>query len=210
MKPSQRYRIEDGRPCIDIRAKTAQQLFDTRDPAPFRARDLDEDAVDYILAAAEEIGHEGRLKIAIWFTDDSRTVSDESVIEAIRGHFRHELDKLERRVRNHVRHAQLTLAAALVVLVIFLTGAELTSMMPAGHVRQILHEGFVIIGWVAVWRPLELLLYDWWPLVQQRRLLAGVHGADISIVQRDELVDSRLANAAHGITGEVSDVKARG
>ena len=31
-----RYRVEDGRGCIDIYLHTAQQLFDGRDPAPFR------------------------------------------------------------------------------------------------------------------------------------------------------------------------------
>jgi hypothetical protein len=34
---------------------TAHQLFDERDPAPFRERDLSADAVDYIVGAAEEI-----------------------------------------------------------------------------------------------------------------------------------------------------------
>jgi hypothetical protein len=49
------YRVEGERTCIDIRLRGVQQLFDGRDPAPFRERDLDEDAVDYIRAAADEI-----------------------------------------------------------------------------------------------------------------------------------------------------------
>jgi len=24
-------------------------------------------------------------------------------------------------------------------------------------------EGLVIIGWVAMWRPLDIYLYRWWP-----------------------------------------------
>jgi hypothetical protein len=50
-----RYRIEDGRSCIDIRLKSSRQLFDGRDPAPFRERDLDEDAIEYIVGAVQEL-----------------------------------------------------------------------------------------------------------------------------------------------------------
>jgi len=38
--------------------KSARQLFDMRDPSPFRERDLDDDAVEYLLlSSAREIGH---------------------------------------------------------------------------------------------------------------------------------------------------------
>ena len=43
-RPS-RYRIEGDQICIDIRLRSARQLFDGRDPAPFRERDLDQNAV---------------------------------------------------------------------------------------------------------------------------------------------------------------------
>jgi hypothetical protein len=28
-----------------------------------------------------------------------------------------------------------------------------------------------IVGWVAMWRPLEIYLYDWWPVRADLRLL---------------------------------------
>ena len=27
----------------------------------------------------------------------------------------------------------------------------------------------MIIGWVALWRPVEIFLYEWWPLRRHRR-----------------------------------------
>ncbi len=57
-----RYRTEGGKTCIDIRLKTAHQLFDGRDPAPFRERDLDENAVDYIVGAFEELPAKAEVK----------------------------------------------------------------------------------------------------------------------------------------------------
>ncbi len=37
---------------------------------------------------------------------------------------------------------------------------------PLGHILQ---EGLAIVGWVAMWKPLEIYLYDWWPLRMEWR-----------------------------------------
>jgi hypothetical protein len=38
----------------------------------------------------------------------------------------------------------------------------------------IIRESLLIGGWVAMWRPMEILLYDWWPIRAEARL-AGHH-----------------------------------
>ncbi len=166
-----RYRAEDGRFCIDIQLKTSRQLFDGRDPAPFRERDLDEHAVDYLVGAVLELPRNAAVKLVFWISDEPMPqLPDATLIEAVRAHFGHEEAHLDRKLRQHFRRGQLFLLVGLTVLVAFLTLAELTSAMPPGHVRQVFREGLVITGWVAMWRPLEVLLYDWWPLLQDRRL----------------------------------------
>ena len=177
-----RYRIEEGRSCIDLKVRHSGQLFDGRDPAPFRERDLDDDAVEYLLAAAQEIPRKQPLTIVVTIAEEPESRLEPGVIvEAIRGHFRYELEHLERRLREHVRRGQMILGVGLTVLVVFLTLAELTVSLPAGSFREILREGLVITGWVAMWRPLEVLLYDWWPMVDERRLLTRVLDAVVSV-----------------------------
>jgi hypothetical protein len=39
-----------------------------------------------------------------------------------------------------------------------------------GAVGGIVRESLLIGGWVAVWRPLEVFLYDWWPVRARARL----------------------------------------
>ena len=34
----------------------------------------------------------------------------------------------------------------------------------------IVRESLIIAGWVAMWRPLEIFLYDWWPIRRQVKL----------------------------------------
>ena len=177
-----RYRHEGTKACIDIKLRTVHQLFDGRDPAPFRERDLEEDAVEYIVGAFQEFPPKAEVKIVFWIAEASTPkIPTATVVEAVRGHFAYEIERLQRRIREHVRLGQLTLVVGLSVLTLFLTLAELTSWLPQGTFRQILREGLVITGWVAMWRPLEVLLYDWWPLVRQRRLCERVLEAEIAV-----------------------------
>lgn len=76
-----RYRVEGTHTCIDISLHTAQQLFDWRDPAPFRERDLDEDAADYIYAAATDIPRERPLKLVLVLEQPLGPSLSASVIE---------------------------------------------------------------------------------------------------------------------------------
>ena len=39
---------------------------------------------------------------------------------------------------------------------------------------EVLEEGLIIIGWVALWRTAEIFLYEWWPLRRRRRQIEGL------------------------------------
>jgi hypothetical protein len=183
--PRTRYRDEDGRACIDIRLRTARQLFDGRDPAPFRERDLDPAAVEHLLDCAREIKKSRPIKIVLTFSEPLATsgVLDDAVIrDAIRAQFDHERDLVQRKLSANFRHGQVLAVLGFAVLAIFLGLAELTqSALPEGTLRRLVHEGFTITGWVAMWRPAETLLYDWWPLVEERRLVDRILEAPIDV-----------------------------
>ncbi len=46
---------------------------------------------------------------------------------------------------------------------------------------SILKESLTIGGWVAMWRPLEIFLYDWWPLTARRRVLRKLSAAPVKL-----------------------------
>lgn len=53
----------------------------------------------------------------------------------------------------------------------------------------ILSEGLLILGWVAMWRPVEIFLYDWWPELDKRLLFERISHMSI---------EPRLFNSAAG------------
>jgi len=54
----------------------------------------------------------------------------------------------------------------------------------AGRFGEMIAEGLVILGWVANWRPIEMFLYDWWPIIRRRNLLRRLARAEFVIALR--------------------------
>lgn len=180
MEPT-RYRVEAGRAYIDLDVRHTAQLFDSRDPAPFHERDLDEDAVAYLLGAAREIPRHDKLAIVVAVTDEPIGLGDAVIVEAIRAHFANTRVQIGRQLRAHVRRGRTFLAIAFSILAICLGLAEVVGSAGVGRVGDVLREGLVITGWVALWRPLEALLYDWWPLIDERRLVDRILEAPVTV-----------------------------
>ena len=40
----------------------------------------------------------------------------------------------------------------------------------------------MIGGWVALWRPLEIFLYDWWPIRAEARLFDRLAASRVELV----------------------------
>ncbi|MFO0747210.1 MAG: hypothetical protein U1F43_16325 [Myxococcota bacterium] len=180
---TERYRVEDAMPCIDIRVRSVEQLFDNRDPAPFHERDLDDDAVDYLVGAIEEIPRSaGPVKVVVWVAEPlPPSLTVERVVEAIGRHFEHARWRMKRRIRDQVRQSRTFALLGLVALAALLTLAELTSGLREIPVAHVLPEGLTILAWVVLWRPLEVLVYDWYPLSQERRRLERMASAPIDV-----------------------------
>jgi hypothetical protein len=174
-----RYRVENDVHCVDIRIGAVEQLFDNRDPAPFRERDLDPDLVEYLMDAAEDLDPLGPFKIVFWFTGPKLP---EDVTPAFRAHFEYELERLMRHRRRQRRIGTVALAVGIVLLVALLSAAQLLVPPPAGGtIRGALREGMIILSWVALWRPVDALIYDWLPVRRQRKLMTCMLNAPIEV-----------------------------
>ena len=53
---------------------------------------------------------------------------------------------------------------ALVFLSASLAVSDLVGSVSQSRFVEVFREGLLIVGWVAMWRPLEVFLYDWWPI----------------------------------------------
>ncbi|MGH7631998.1 MAG: hypothetical protein ACREOF_21900, partial [Gemmatimonadales bacterium] len=66
---------------------------------------------------------------------------------------------------------RISLVIGLAVLAVFIGVSQLVaSRTSGGGVGGVLRESLLIGGWVAMWRPLEVFLYDWWPIRAEAKL----------------------------------------
>lgn len=177
MSEYHRYRLEDGVRCIDVRLTTVDQLFDNRDPAPFRERDLDPDLVEYLVAAGEDLAALGSFKVVFWV---AQPCVPEEVATGYQAHFDYELERIERRSRRQRRTGQVSLFLGLALLVVLLSISELLAPSASGAVRA-LREGLAILSWVVMWRPVEALIYDWLPIRRERKTMQRLRDATVDV-----------------------------
>lgn len=178
MTESSRYREEQGVRVIDVRAAALEQLFDNRDPAPYRDRDLDPDLAEYLYDAGEDLFGEPAIKIAVWLDKGCPPAEIEA---ALRAHFVELIAHNKRQRRRIRRFGQVTLLLAVVlVIAVIAAGQAIASAVP-GDVGSGIKEGLTIFAWVAMWRPVEALLYDWIPARHERRVAAKLLAAPIEL-----------------------------
>jgi hypothetical protein len=69
------------------------------------------------------------------------------------------------------RHGRTSLLIGLTVLAgAIALGDFLANLLKTSRIGEILRESLTIGGWVSMWRPLEVFLYDWWPIRNEARL----------------------------------------
>jgi len=175
---NERYRIENGERCIDVRIAQIEQLFDNRDPAPFRERDLDPDLVEYLLAAGDDLVVYRVFRVVFWLEKPCQPGEIEGAFHA---HMEYELDRLDRRRRRARRTGQFALIIALAIITGLLALAQLVGSTVPGELGAGLKEGLVISCWVIMWRPVEVLIYDGIPWRRERRVIRRLLDAPIDI-----------------------------
>jgi hypothetical protein len=157
---------------IELKLRDVNQLFNTMDPSPFTEKDLDHDAEEFIVSWARELPLADPLLLVVHLATlpeerDSQTM----VQEAIHHYFsyRLELGRLE------FRHLMQDGRKSLVIGVLFLAAClSIGNLLPGivpGTLSEVGREGLTIAGWVALWRPMEIYLYDWWPLLRRQKIL---------------------------------------
>lgn len=152
---------------LELRLGEARQLFLAIDAAPFRERDLDPRAEEFIVGWAQELRRDAPLALEIHLERPSPAGDDASVLgAAVADYFHDRAQAARRRLREFLRTGRTSLVIGLAFNAIMLMLADQFSEQRYG----IIHDSLVIGGWVAMWRPIEIFLYDWWPIRAEARL----------------------------------------
>ena len=157
---------------IEVHVAELNQLFNAIDPAPFRQRDLDPDAEEFIVAWAREVPDDAALALVVHLDRTAGLPEEPAILrDAIREFFDQRAQASRRRLRQLFRRGRTSLVIGITFLAVsLLLGDIIARLLGERHVGGILRESLLIGGWVAMWRPMEVFLYDWWPIRADARL----------------------------------------
>ena len=157
---------------IEVHVAELRQLFNSLDPAPFQQRDLDPKAEQYIVSIGAAEPRDAKLALLV-YVDRKTLIAEDTVVlqDAIRVFFGAQAAAERRNLKQLFRRGRISLLIGLTFLAAAMLASELlTQVSNPGHILIFLRESVIIGGWVAMWRPLEIFLYDWWPIRAQARL----------------------------------------
>jgi hypothetical protein len=151
--------------CIELRLRSIAQLFNSMDPSPFFDRDLDSDAEEFIVSWSRELPQNRELELLIHLSDTPKHGRGSHDVEgAVRHYFATRADMRHREFRLLMRRGRTSLLVGLVFLAACLLSGEFVASLWKGPLSDVARESLTIAGWVAMWRPIQIYLYDWWPL----------------------------------------------
>jgi len=162
-----------GERVVELHLREIAQLFDSMDPCPFYDRDLAPDAEEYIVASARELRGRTVDTIVVHLDQLGGQADQPQIVEqAIRRHFARKARLASQDLRALIHRGWISLIIGLTFLAVLLLASRAVALSGwEGALAGVVRESLVIGGWVALWKPLEIFLYDWWPIVLRRRLL---------------------------------------
>ena len=169
---------------LELRIGELRQLFNAMDPAPFRERDLDPNAETYIVEWARETRPGQPLRLVVHLGRESAPAGQEPMLrDAVDGYFEQRAKSTWRELRQLFRVGRISLLIGITFLAgAIVVGEFVASLVDKASYSGIIKESFVIGGWVALWRPLEIFLYDWWPIRAQARLFERLSKMDVRVL----------------------------
>jgi hypothetical protein len=168
---------------IEVSVDDVDQLYESLDPYPFHDRDLDTDAEAYIVGWARELPRDHMFRILVHMP--AAAMEKPGAVDLARSMNRFfflRSEAIGRDLRELFRIGRMSLLIGVIVLIACVAAAQNAHLvLGEGPLLTVTRESLIILGWVANWRPLEIFLYEWWPVARRRNLYRRLAVADVKL-----------------------------
>jgi hypothetical protein len=170
---------------IELSLRDVEQLFNTMDPSPFHEKDLDDDAAEFILSWAQEYQRPEPVDLIVHLEKLPDGHNAQRLVEdAVHHYFAYRARLNELEFKRLMKQGRLSLLVGLSFLAICFLVIEVAALRNPSTFWSFFQEGLTIAGWVAMWRPLEIYLYEWWPLRRRGQILDKLSRMTVEVRKR--------------------------
>lgn len=164
---------------IELHVGDPSGLFAPFDASSLRARHLDHEVEQFIVHRAQETTS-ACYALAVQHPNRSPRFDAIALSDAIRKHFAHRSEEELRRLTAQIREARRDLLIGFVFLLLCAALALVAWKLLPAPLGLFVEQGLLIIGWVALWRPIDLFLYELRPLRSRRALYDTLARMEVS------------------------------
>lgn len=154
---------------MEVHLDTLEELFNSMDPSPFYRKDLDADAEKFIVGWAEEYPLNEPVSLLLHLENGNKDEAQAIAKEAVHNHFATQTRLARLEFRRLMRRGWRSLLIGLAALAVSVLLSEFLRQL-ASTFAEFVRESLLIGGWVAMWRPMQIYLYEWWPLQRRWRI----------------------------------------
>lgn len=183
---------------LDLRIRQMDQLFNSLDPTPFLNKDLDHDAEAFMETWAQGFSSRSKLRITIHLEKmpDEANPAD-LITEAVHNYFNYKAGLALGELKRLLRDGRYSLFIGIGFLTVCLIAAEAVRQIGTDTPFTVAKEGLTILGWVALWRPLQIFLYEWWPLARRMRVCKNLGRTTIRVVAASHHPSAAVGHPEH-------------
>lgn len=136
---------------------------------------------EFMVSWAQEFPLHEPLALVVHLKGPADDEAARTIEPAIHHYFAYKADLTRLELRRLLSLGRVSLAIAVLFLGLCLLVGQAVGRR-AAPIGGVLKEGLTIAGWVAMWRPMQIYLYDWWPLLRKGRIFAKMSTMKVEVV----------------------------
>lgn len=161
----------DGVWELPLVLETVAEASETTIPLPLPYRKLNAEVLEYLEDFAQQMpkGEEARIVVYLPIEEIQQGLEQKlNKVLDIYGDAR--LEKLKREEKRALGASLSALAWGFAFMLVCQIIGVLADFPKHPTLTNTISEGFLVLGWVALWKPFETLLFDWRPSVERTKL----------------------------------------
>jgi hypothetical protein len=171
---------------IRLSLHEVSQLFNSMDPSPFIEKDLDDNAEEFIVGWALEFPRDEPLRLRIYLDQWPPEDPNQMITTAVHNYFGHRAQMTNMDFKRLLDQGRTSLIIGSIFLSICLVLSNVLLGQNIHTWAAVARESLTIAGWVAMWRPMQIYLYDWWPLRRRIRTYRKLARMPVEVIPREK------------------------
>ena len=164
---------------VSVRVRNLAQLFNSLDASPFWDRDLDVHAAGFIEEEFSESRSAAQWHLHVHASEGEDLAPD--LQPAVEHYYTRMAHSSGLRLREQLQLGELALLGGLAIFLLSMSARGILERLAPHGLSPLVGEGLIILAWLALWRPIETLVYGWVPLYRQRRLYQRLAAIQVTV-----------------------------